>query len=136
MGERAPKTPADLLHLLPFAEAIGVELGETSRELVRGTLAWARERCTTGGVLHGGALLTLADTLGGLCAYLNLPPGAATATIETKTNFIRSVRDGRVEGEARPLHVGRSTIVVQTTLVDERGRLVALTTQTQAVVPG
>jgi 1,4-dihydroxy-2-naphthoyl-CoA hydrolase len=85
-------------------------------------------------VLHGGALITLADTLGALCAYLNLPPGARTSTIESKTNFFRAVRDGHIESVSRPLHMGRSAIVVQTDLFDAEGRHVAQTTQTQAVI--
>jgi 1,4-dihydroxy-2-naphthoyl-CoA hydrolase len=101
---------------------------------VRGTLAWAEERCTAGGIMHGGALMGFADTLGGLCAFLNLQEGATTATIESKTNFFRAVREGTVTGAARPLHVGRSFIVVQTDLTDDDGRRVAQVTQTQAVL--
>ena len=87
------------------------------------------------GVLHGGALMGLADSLGGFCAFLNLPDGATgTATVESKTNFFRAVRQGRVTGVARPLHVGRTFIVVQTDLRDEEGRHVAQITQTQAVL--
>jgi len=85
-------------------------------------------------VLHGGVLMALADTLGAICAYLNLPAGATTATIESKTNFFRGVRAGRISAEARPLHVGRTTIVVQTTVSDESGAAVALVIQTQAVL--
>ena len=78
--------------------------------------------------------MSLADTLGGVCAFLNLPPGSTTATIESKTNFFRAVREGFVTGTSRPLHVGRSFIVVQTELVDDGGRNVALVLQTQAVL--
>jgi uncharacterized protein (TIGR00369 family) len=123
-----------LLDAVPFARAVGVELIAAAPDEVRGRLAWAPERCTAGGVLHGGALMALADTLGAACAYLNLPAGATTGTIESKTNFLRAVRDGAVEGVARPLHVGRSTIVLQTEVRDEAGRLVSVTTQTQAVL--
>jgi uncharacterized protein (TIGR00369 family) len=84
--------------------------------------------------MHGGALMSLADTAGATCAFLNLPPGAGTGTIESKTNFFRAVRDGHVDAVARPLHVGRSTIVVQTELQDAAGRRVAIVTQTQAVL--
>jgi 1,4-dihydroxy-2-naphthoyl-CoA hydrolase len=87
-----------------------------------------------GGVLHGGVLMALADTLGACCAVLNLPAGATTSTIESKTNFFRAVRGGIVEAVSRPLHVGRTTIVVQTDLSDEQGRRVAQVTQTQAVL--
>jgi len=80
-------------------------------------------------------LMGLADSLGGICAYLNLPEGATgTATIESKTNFFRGVSGGRVAGIARPLHVGRTVIVVETDLRDDEGRHVARVTQTQAVL--
>jgi uncharacterized protein (TIGR00369 family) len=122
---------------MPFADLIGIRIVDSQPEEVRGFLDWASERCTSGGVMHGGALMTLADSLGGACAFLNLPAGALTATIESKTNFFRPVTRGTVEAVARPLHVGKSTIVVQTDLLDEEGRRVAQITQTQAVVkPG
>jgi uncharacterized protein (TIGR00369 family) len=85
-------------------------------------------------VLHGGALMALADTVGGTAAVLNLPPGAGTATIESKTNFFASGRSGIVRAEATPLHKGRSTTVWQTRVTDESGRLLSLTIQTQAVL--
>jgi 1,4-dihydroxy-2-naphthoyl-CoA hydrolase len=125
---------ADPLDAVPFAVTLGVELVSADVEEVRARLAWAPERCTAGGVMHGGALMSLADTLGGICAFLNLPPGTTTATIESKTNFFRAVREGSVTGSARPLHVGRSFIVVQTEVVDDAGRNVALVIQTQAVL--
>jgi len=78
--------------------------------------------------------MSLADSMGALCAFLNLPPGAGTSTIESKTNFFRAVRSGTVEAVARPLHVGRTTVVVQTDLLDDQGRRVAQVTQTQAVL--
>ncbi len=77
--------------------------------------------------------MTLADTVGAVCAFLNLPPGATTSTIESKTNFFRAVRSGHVEAVTRPLHVGRSTIVVQSDVFDADGRRVAQVTQTQSV---
>lgn len=125
---------ADPLDAVPFAVTLGVELVAAELDEVRGRLAWAPERCTAAGIMHGGALMSLADTLGGVCAFLNLPPGSTTATIESKTNFFRAVREGYVTGTSRPLHVGRSFIVVQTELVDDAGRNVALVTQTQAVL--
>jgi 1,4-dihydroxy-2-naphthoyl-CoA hydrolase len=127
--------PADLAAVLPFAGLLGMEVVAADAEEVRGTLAWSPERCTTGGVMHGGALMGFADSLGGICAYLNLPDGATgTATIESKTNFFRAVREGVVTGIARPLHLGRTFVVVQTDLVDARDRRVAQVTQTQAVL--
>jgi uncharacterized protein (TIGR00369 family) len=124
----------ELSEAMPFARAAGVELVSAAPEEVRARLAWTAERCTAGGILHGGALMTLADSAGGLCAYLNLPDGATTATVESKTNFLRPVPAGSVEAVARPVNVGRRLILVQTELRDGDGRLVALTTQTQAVV--
>ena len=94
------------------------------------------ELCTTFGVLHGGALISMADSLGVVCAFLNLPEGATTSTIESKTNFFRGVRDGEVHATTHPLHVGRTTIVVQTDLHDDAGKRVAQVTQTQAVIAG
>jgi uncharacterized protein (TIGR00369 family) len=119
--------------LIPFAAALGVELLEATRELVVSRLQWTPERCTTGGVMHGGALMALADNGGGVCAFLNLPEGAVgTATIESKTNFLRAVRDGAVTASSRPLHVGRTMVVVETELVRDDGKLAAKVTQTQA----
>ena len=124
----------DLLGAMPFSVACGMELVSSSPEEVTGRLAWAPERCTTGGLLHGGALMALADSIGAVCAFLNLPPGAGTSTLESKTNFFRGVREGHVRATARPLHVGRTTIVVQTDLFDDRDKRVAQVTQTQAVL--
>jgi 1,4-dihydroxy-2-naphthoyl-CoA hydrolase len=120
---------------VPFASAVGVELSSASPDEVRTRLAWSPERCTIGGILHGGALMTLADTAGAICAFLNLPEGATTSTIESKTNFFRAVSEGHVVALSRPLHVGRTTIVVETDLFDDRDRRVARVTQTQAVIP-
>jgi uncharacterized protein (TIGR00369 family) len=122
-----------LSDLIPFAAAIGMELLEATPVLVVSRLQWSPERCTTGGVMHGGALMALADNGGGVCAFLNLPEGAAgTATIESKTNFLRAVRDGAVTASSRPLHVGRTMVVVETELVRDDGQLAAKVTQTQA----
>jgi 1,4-dihydroxy-2-naphthoyl-CoA hydrolase len=129
-------TQQQLVNLVPFAGVVGVQLVSAVPEQIKGRLEWSEERCTAGGVLHGGVLMTMADTLGALCAFLNLPPGSQTSTIESKTNFFRAVRNGHVEGVSRPLHAGRSTIVVQTDLFDADGRRVAQTTQTQAVISG
>jgi uncharacterized protein (TIGR00369 family) len=84
--------------------------------------------------MHGGALMSLADNLGGVCAYLNLPPGAGTATISSSTNFLRGVREGAATGTARPLRVGRSVIVIHTEVRNDAGKLVVQTTQAQAVI--
>jgi uncharacterized protein (TIGR00369 family) len=126
--------PGGLLAMMPYAVALGMTLEEASPPCVRARLAWAAERCTSAGILHGGALMTLADTAGAICAFLNLPDGAGTATVESKTNFFRAVRQGAVRATSRPLHVGRSFIVVQTDIEDDRGEQVGQTTQTQAVL--
>ena len=124
-----------LLDAMPFAGLLGVEGLEASPDEVRARLAWDESRCTAGGIMHGGALMALADCTGGLCAYLNLPEGAnATATIESKTNFFRPVSAGHVEAVSRVLHKGRTTIVVETDLRDADGKHVARVTQTQAVL--
>jgi uncharacterized protein (TIGR00369 family) len=124
-----------LLNQMPFSVGCGVELTSASASEVTGALAWAPQRCTSGGLLHGGALMVLADSLGGICAFLNLPEGSGTATIESKTNFFRGVRRGTVHATTHPLHVGRTTIVLQTDITDDRNRRVAQVTQTQAILP-
>lgn len=124
----------EMLATMPFAVAAGVQLASATPEEVVGALEWSPDRCTIGGVLHGGALMTLADTVGAVCAFLNLPQGAGTSTLESKTNLFRAVRSGTVTATSTPLHVGRTTIAVQTSLRDDAGKLVSLTIQTQAVL--
>jgi 1,4-dihydroxy-2-naphthoyl-CoA hydrolase len=122
---------------MPFAEVLGVEILAASPERVQGRIAWEERLCTTGGILHGGALMSLADAAGAYCAFLNLPDGSTgTATIESKTNFFRAVREGHVVATSRPLHRGRTTIVVETDMHDADGKHVARVTQTQAVLGG
>ncbi|HTA06285.1 MAG TPA: PaaI family thioesterase [Solirubrobacteraceae bacterium] len=126
-------TPQQFRDSMPFFALIGVELLEASAELVVARLDYAPERCTAGGLLHGGALMALADGCGGVCAFLNLPEGAiGTATIESKTNFLRGVREGAVTASTRPLHAGRTTIVIETEIARADGALAAKVTQTQA----
>jgi 1,4-dihydroxy-2-naphthoyl-CoA hydrolase len=120
---------------MPFTELLGLEVLSASAEEVKARMAWQEQLCTAGGVLHGGALMSLADAAGAYCAFLNLPEGSiGTATIESKTNFFRAVRDGHVVATSRPLHRGRRTIVVETDLHDAQGKHVARVTQTQAVL--
>jgi 1,4-dihydroxy-2-naphthoyl-CoA hydrolase len=126
-------SPQQIRDTMPFAALIGVELLETTPELVRGRIEFSPERCTAGGLLHGGTLMALADSCGGVCAFLNLPEGAVgTATIESKTNFLRGVRDGAITAETRPLHTGRTMIVLETLIARGDGALAAKVTQTQA----
>jgi uncharacterized protein (TIGR00369 family) len=122
--------------MMPLARTLGIEFVQTEPEQVRATLAHRPELCTSGDLLHGGALMALADSTGAACAFLNLPEGAGTSTIESKTNFLRGVRSGTVEATSRPLHVGRTVIVVETDLTDGDGRRVAKVIQTQAVLTG
>jgi len=129
-----PDELENLLRAMPFASTLGLALDAAEPGEVRGRMAWAPERCTAGGVMHGGALMAFADSLGGVCAFLNLPPGAQTATTSSSTVFVRAVREGEVSGVARPLHVGGTVIVVQTDLSDGDGKRVAQVTQTQAVL--
>ncbi|PWI11597.1 aromatic compound degradation protein PaaI [Streptomyces sp. NWU339] len=133
-SETAALSPAALLAAMPFATRLGIELHEAAPDRTTGSLPWSPEACTAGGILHGGALMALADSVGAVCAYLNLPPGAGTSTVESKTNFLRGVAAGRVHATARPLHVGGTLVVVQTDLRDDRDRLVGQTTQTQIVL--
>ena len=118
---------------MPLGAHLGMRTFGGAEEVVT-TLEWAPELCTAGGLLHGGVLMTLADAAGGVCAFLNLPAGARTVTIESKTNFFGAVREGEVSARSRPLHVGKTTIVVETDVVDASGRRVGRTTQTQAIL--
>jgi uncharacterized protein (TIGR00369 family) len=119
---------------MPFTAAIGLELvqADPACVVVRGD--WDPDHCTDGGVLHGGYLMALADAAGAACAQLNLPAGAFTSTIESKTNFLRAVRTGAVIANATPLHIGTRTIVVQIDVTRNDGRLVTRSTSTQAVL--
>jgi len=123
----------DIANSIPFAAMLGIEMLEATPEVIRARIEWTPERCTAGGVMHGGALMALADNCGGLCAFLNLPEGArGTATIESKTNFLRAVRGGAVTSTTRPLHSGRTMMVLETELKRDDGELAAKVTQTQA----
>ena len=130
----------DLLSYMPFANTLGVEIEHASKEEVIGTIKVAEPICTTGKIMHGGAVMAFADTLGALGAFLNLPEGAkATTTIESKTNFIGAApRDTTVRGVCKPIHVGRRTSVWQTTITRQTDageeKMVAVVTQSQMVL--
>jgi uncharacterized protein (TIGR00369 family) len=125
----------DVIQLMPLAGLLGIEAIAVSPDEVRLRLPWSAARCTSGGILHGGALMALADTAGGLLAYLNLPDGAAgTTTTDSVTRFLGAVRDGHAEAVARVLHKGRTLIVIDTEIRDAGGRLVARTSQSQLVL--
>jgi 1,4-dihydroxy-2-naphthoyl-CoA hydrolase len=121
--------------LMPLAATLGIHSDEYTPERVVLSLEWAPSLCTAGGILHGGVIMALADSAGGACAYLNLPADAVgTSTIESKTNFLGAVREGRVTATATPLHRGGTTIVVETAVRDQAGKLIAKVTQTQLVL--
>lgn len=120
--------------MMPFAAMIGVQIESATRDEVLGRLPYAESRTTAGGAVHGGALMALADSVGGVCAFLNLPPDTGTSTTSSSTVFLRAVRSGNVTAKACPIHVGRTTIAVSTELRDDEGRLVAQVTQSQAVL--
>jgi uncharacterized protein (TIGR00369 family) len=121
--------------MLPFAALLGVEFVAAAPERIVAELTVRDELCTRPAVLHGGAVMALADTLGGVGTMLNLPEGAGTTTIESKTNFLAAAPVGTViTGEATPVHRGRRTQVWQTRITTAEGKLVALVTQTQLVV--
>ncbi len=120
---------------LPFADLLGIELASATAERVVGEMTVRAEICTHPEVLHGGAIMAFADTLGALGAVANLKEGTRTITLESKTNFLGTAPLGaRVVGEATPLHLGRRTSVWQTRITTEDGKLVALVTQTQLVL--
>ena len=132
MSPQPLSSAAALLDSMPFARVCGIELVEADPERVTGLLAWAPERCTGAGIMHGAAIMALADSMGGACAFLNLPEGARTSTIESKTNFMRAVRDGAITASTRPLHAGRTMIVIESEITREDGSLAGKVTQTQA----
>lgn len=119
----------------PFPELIGAEIIEATPNRVRARLKVRPELCRSGRVMHGGATMTFADLVASIGAFLNLPEGAATTTIESKTNFISAAKEGAViEAEAVPLHAGRRSSVWETRVMREDGKLVAVVVQTQMVI--
>jgi len=113
---------------------LGLRIVEAAPERVVAELTIRDDLRTVGGALHGGTLMALADTVGAAATIVNLPPGATTTTLESKTNFFAAGRAGIVRAEATPLHRGKRTQVWQTRVTDEAGRLLSLTTQTQLVL--
>ncbi|HXH85027.1 MAG TPA: PaaI family thioesterase [Candidatus Tectomicrobia bacterium] len=116
-------------------ELLGIRFVEVAPDRVVAELEIRDELRTIGGALHGGAIMAFADTVGASATAVNLPPGATTTTLESKTNFFAPGRAGVVRAEATPLHRGRRTHVWQTRVTDGEGRLLALVTQTQMVLP-
>lgn len=132
-----PMSPALVQQVIArqFPGLLGIELVETTPERVVGRLRARPEICTVGGMMHGGAVMGFADTLGAVGTFLNMPPGATTTTIESSTKFMAAAPEGQVlTGESVPLHKGRTTMVWQTSIRREDGRLCALVLQTQLMM--
>ena len=124
----------NMRELMPLCAHLEMNLVRVSPEEVVGSMEWSEATTTTGGAMHGGALMSLTDTIGGVVAFLNLPEGAGTSTISSSTVFLRGLREGTLTATGRLIHKGRTTIVAETALTDTQGRPVARTTQTQAVL--
>jgi len=119
----------------PFPTLMGVEVLSAEKDAVRAKLVVRPDLCTAGHIMHGGAIMAFADTLGAIGTVLNIPREAGTTTIESKTNFLSAAREGAtVMAEATPIHVGKKTCVFQTKIMREDGKLVAIVTQTQMVL--
>ena len=124
-----------LIAMMPFAARLGITLDEAGPERVVATLPWAPRLCTTTGVMHGGVLMSLADTVGALVVFLGLAEGETTATITSTTQMFRPLSSGTVRAVSVLLNRGRTTATAQTTLFDSGNRLISQTTQIQAVRP-
>ncbi len=119
----------------PFARLMGLEIVEATRDRVVAEVVVREELTNRNGGLHGGAVMGIADNLGGTATFLNMPQGAGTTTIESKTNFFAAVPAGdTIRAECTPLHRGRTTMVWQTRIIRGDGRLAAIVTQTQLII--
>jgi len=125
--------PTDFMSLMPFATDLGMRVVSADGEHAEAVLDWAPRLCTVSGIMHGGALMAFADTIGALVTVLGLPDGATTATITSTTQMFRPVLGGAVTARAEVLHRGRTTVTVRTNLYDDNSKLAATTTQVQAV---
>ena len=120
---------------IPLCATLGITADAAGPDEVVLSLDWAPTLCTGNDILHGGMVMTLADSAGAVCAFLNLPEGArGTATIESKTNFFAATRSGTVKAHSHPLHIGKRVIVVETEIRSDDGKLAAKTIQSQAVL--
>ena len=125
----------DFTAIMPFMRLCGIAITSATAGEVKGTLPWREELCTTAGVIHGGALMAFADTLGAVGTFVNLPEGKRTTTVESSTKFIGAAKVGStVSGECVALHRGRTTMVWQTRITSDAGKLCGVVTQTQLVI--
>jgi 1,4-dihydroxy-2-naphthoyl-CoA hydrolase len=123
------------VNVMPFAKLMGVTIIEAKAESVIAELFVREDLCTTNSILHGGAVMAFADSVGAVATILNLPPGANTTTIESKTNFVAALRAGETaRAECSPVHIGRTTMVWQTRILRPNGKLCAIVTQTQMIL--
>jgi uncharacterized protein (TIGR00369 family) len=118
-----------------FIDALGIRFVEVTKDRILAEMEARAEHTNGADVVHGGVYMAFADTLGARGAIMNLPEGARTSTLESKTNFLRGTGPGKLIGEATPVHVGRTTQVWQTVVSDAKGRKLAVVTQTQIVLP-
>lgn len=124
------------INVMPFAKLMGIRIVEASAERVVAELTVTPDLCTAGSILHGGAYMAFADSVGAYATVLNMPKSAMTSTVESKTNFVGAIKDGEVaRAEATPVHLGRTTQVWQTRITRPDGKLAALVTQTQMILP-
>jgi 1,4-dihydroxy-2-naphthoyl-CoA hydrolase len=128
---------AELAATMPHAVHLGIRLERAGPEGVDATMAWREDLCTVAGMAHGGVLMAFADSIGAILAFLHLPEGASTSTIESKTNFFRPLTGGTAHCATRLVNAGRTTITLLSEVRNDDGKLLTLTTQTQAVIsPG
>ena len=135
MADIDPTASSNIEDVVPMAKTLDVRTLSVSKDEIALALDWRPEITQPAGLLHGGAIMTLADTAGGALSYANLPEGSTgTSTIESKTNFLAAVQSGTVTATARILKAGRSVVVIETEVTDDTGRLIAKVTQTQIVL--
>ena len=123
------------VNIMPLARLMGIRLIEQTPDKVVAEMEVREDLCTTNSILHGGAYMAFADTIGAVATVLNLPPGAGTTTVESKTNFISAIRAGEIaRAECTPVHRGKTTQVWTTRILRPDGKLAAIVTQTQMVL--
>lgn len=120
----------------PFAKLMGVEMTLVTKERIEGRVEVTKDHCTIPDVMHGGAIMAFADNMGGVGAFLNMPPGARTTTVESKTNFLRPIPIGQTaRAVTTPVNLGRQLQVWKSEIFRDDGKLAAVVTQTQIILP-